>query len=126
MPHSSAIQTLQTLGLNTHAPALVAHTSSLTTSLPTVTHPLTPPLLAVSGESSCSKTTDTVVVAPGIPALKQSLVDLILADKYVDLGELPPAKGFSKPLSALSSGLGGQVVLQHASSPATSFRSTKG
>ena len=55
-----------------------------------------------------------MVVAPRIPALKQFLVDLILADKYIDLGELPPAKDFSKPLSFLFSGLGGQVVLLQA------------
>jgi len=77
--------------------------------------------MAIS-ECSSSKASDTVVVAPGILALKQSLVDLILADKYIDLGELPPAKGFSKPLAPLSSGLGGQVVLLQAADLAQAKR----
>ena len=64
------------------------------------------------GESS--KSSDTIVVAPGIPPLKRSLVDQILADKFIDLGDLPPAKSFSKPLSTLASGLDGNVVLLHA------------
>ena len=42
------------------------------------------------------------------------MVELILSGKYVDLGKLPPAKGFSKPLSSLSSSIEGQVVLLQA------------
>ena len=41
-------------------------------------------------------------------------MDLIRADRYVDLGELPHAKGFSKPLTSLSHCLEGQVVLIQA------------
>ena len=103
MPNSSAIGAL---GIRTNSTADTA--TSPARSLPSLTGALTSPLVAV-GESSSSKTADTVVVDAGIPALKQSVVDLILADKYVDLGELPPAKGFNKPLSALSSGLGWQL-----------------
>ena len=61
-----------------------------------------------------SKASDTIVVVPGIPALKRAIVDLIRADRYVDLGELPPAKGFSKPLTSLHHCLEGQVVLIQA------------
>lgn len=64
------------------------------------------------GESS--KASDTIVVATGVPALKRSMIELIVSGRYVDLGELPPAKGFTKPLSAISSALEGQVVLLQA------------
>ena len=106
-------QHYRSLGPWNPLPSSTVHTSSPTTSLPAIYHPLTSPLMAIS-ECSSSKASDTVVVAPRIPALKQFLVDLILADKYIDLGELPPAKDFSKPLSFLFSGLGGQVVLLQA------------
>ena len=67
-----------------------------------------------------SKASDVIIVAPGIPPLKRSLVDQILAGKFIDLGDLPPAKSFSKPLSALASGLDGNVVLLHATELAQS------
>jgi hypothetical protein len=51
------------------------------------------------------------VVAPGVPALKRSLVEQILEGKFVDLGEFPPAKGFSKTPAALSSDMEGKIVL---------------
>lgn len=60
------------------------------------------------------KATDTVVVAPGVPALKRSLVELISSDRYIDLGELPPAKGHSKPTAGLANSLDGRVILMQA------------
>lgn len=59
---------------------------------------------------------DTVVVAPGVPALKRSLVEQVLDGKFVDLAELPPAKCFSKPLTALSSDVEpeGKIMLLQA------------
>ncbi len=68
----------------------------------------------IRNEGESSKASDAIVVAPGLPPLKRSLVDNILAGKFVELGELPPAKGLSKPLSAMASGLEGQIVLLHA------------
>jgi hypothetical protein len=53
-------------------------------------------------------------VAPGVPALKRSLVEQILEGKFVDLGEFPPAKGFSKTPAALSSDMEGKIVLLQA------------
>ena len=38
----------------------------------------------------------------------------MLSGAYVDFGELSPAKGFSKPLSALTQGMDGQIVLLQA------------
>lgn len=35
--------------------------------------------------------------------------------KFIDLGELPPAKGFSKPLSSMVSSMEGKVILMQAS-----------
>ena len=54
---------------------------------------------------------NTVVVVPGIPAIKKALAESILAGECIDLAELPPAKGRSK---TLPSSLEGQVVLLHA------------
>ncbi len=71
-------------------------------------------LQPVPSLASSSKAMDTMVVAPGVPALKRSLVDLILAGKYTDLGELPPAKGFGKAPAALSSDVEGKFVLLQA------------
>ena len=55
-----------------------------------------------------------IVVAPGVPAQKRSLVELILAGKFVHLGEFPPAKGFGKSPLALSSDAEGKIVLLQA------------
>ena len=44
----------------------------------------------------------------------QPLVELILARTFVDLGEFPPAKGFGKSQSALSSDVEGKTVLLQA------------
>ena len=63
------------------------------------------------GTSYGSGATGTVVVAPGIPAIKKWLAESILAGECVDLVELPPAKGRGKNLSG---SLEGQVVLLHA------------
>ena len=93
------------------AAAPISSWTALTSSTPTSRMD---PFLPKANLGEHSKATDTIVVTPGIPALKCSMVDLILSRKYVDLGELPPAKGFSKLLSSLSSGLEGQVVLLQA------------
>ena len=66
------------------------------------------------GASSSPKASDTIVMAPGVPALRRSMVELIKAGKFVDLGELPPAKGFGKTTSALSSDTEGRIVLLQA------------
>ena len=58
-----------------------------------------------------SGATGTVVVAPGIPAIKKWLAESILAGECIYLAELPPAKGRGKNLSGP---LEGQVVLLHA------------
>ena len=63
------------------------------------------------GTSRGSGATGTVVVAPGIPAIKKWLAESILAGECIDLAELPPAKGRGKNLSGT---LEGQVVLLHA------------
>ena len=63
------------------------------------------------GTSCGSGATGTVVVAPGIPAIKKWLAESILAGECIDLAELPPAKGRGKNLSG---SLEGQVVLLHA------------
>ena len=63
------------------------------------------------GTSYGSGATGTVVVAPGIPAIKKWLAESILAGECIDLAELPPAKGQGKNLSGP---LEGQVVLLHA------------
>ena len=70
--------------------------------------------VAMAGAAGSSKAMDTIVVAPGVPALKRSLVDLILAGKFTDLGELPPARGFGKTPAALSSDVEGKIVLLQA------------
>ena len=76
-------------------------------------------LLAVQSASagvagSTPKASDTIVVAPGVPVLKRSLVELITGGKFVDLGELPPAKVFGKTPSTLTSDMEGKIVLMQA------------
>ena len=80
------------------------------------------PLMALVGGSTplASKPPERVIVAPGAPALKRSMVQLMLFGAYVDFGELPPAKGFSKPLPALTQGMDGQIVLLQATDLAQS------
>ena len=46
----------------------------------------------------------------GVPALKHSLVELIITGKFMDHGELHPAKSFGKMPSALSSNVEGIYV----------------
>ena len=53
----------------------------------------------------------TIIIAPGIPAIKKWLATSILADEFIDLTKKAPAKGRSKPLNR---GLEGQIVLLHA------------
>ena len=52
-----------------------------------------------------------VTAGAGLPALPKKLVDKIIANEYIDFGELPPAKG---KVRALPAGLEGQVVLIQA------------
>lgn len=114
---------LSSLNLNA---GLTSVSKSLTSNLMTssqnttvVTQSFSSPLLALGGNpstpqatlSQLSGSTGTVVVAPGIPAIKKWLVDSILAGECIDLAELPPAKGRSK---SLTGSLEGQVVLLHA------------
>ena len=49
-----------------------------------------------------------VTAEAGLPALPKKLVEKIIANEYIDFGELPPAKG---KVRALPAGLEGQVVL---------------
>ncbi len=44
-----------------------------------------------------SKAPDTIVVLPGIPPLRRSVVETIQSGAFLDFAELPPAKGLSKP-----------------------------
>ena len=91
MPNSSAIGAL---GIRTNSTADTA--TSPARSLPSLTGALASPLVAVGGSSS-SKNADTVVVDAGIPALKQSLVDLILADNMWTWGSYPQPKASTNP-----------------------------
>ena len=52
------------------------------------------PLLAQSRSAMAS---DMIVVTPGIPALKRSLVELTLAGKFVDVGEFPLLRDLANP-----------------------------
>ena len=52
-----------------------------------------------------------VSAGAGLPALPKKMVERILANKYIDFSELPPAKG---KVRSLPSGLEGQVVLVQA------------
>ncbi len=106
MPSSGSILSL---GLG----SFPSRPTPLTSTLGRDSHPSLPPTLPAlptipSVLPSTSKASDTVVAAP---ALKRSLVDQILAEKYVDFGELPPAKGLGK---AMSGDAKGQIVLIQA------------
>lgn len=110
MPSSNA---LGAIGLNTIAS--LPSTSGLSFA---VANPLMASIPSTSATSS--KAQDVVVVAPGTPGLKRSMVELILSGAYIDLVELPPAKGSSKPLSALNQGMEGHIVLPQAADLAQS------
>lgn len=60
------------------------------------------------------------MVAPGIPALRRSLVEAIQAGKYIDFGELPPARGLAKAPSSLASDTEGKIFLLQAADYAQS------
>ena len=47
----------------------------------------------------------------GLPALPKKLIARILANEYVDLAELPPAKGKARPMTQA---LEGQIVVVQA------------
>ncbi len=79
--------------------------------------PTIPSLLSASPSTS-----DTV---PGLPALKRSLVDQVLAGKYVDFGELPPAKGLGKASPTMSGDVEGKIVLIQAADYLQSRRQVK-
>ncbi len=53
----------------------------------------------------------TIVLAPGLPALKRTVVQSILEGQFIDFAELPPAKGRTK---AVAGELEGQVLLLQA------------
>ncbi len=67
----------------------------------------------------------TSKASPGLPALKRSLVDQVLAGKYVDFGELPPAKGLGKASPTMSGDMEGQIVLIQAADYLQSRRQVK-
>ncbi len=52
-----------------------------------------------------------VATGPGLPALPNKVVDNIVANRYVDFTELPPAKGKGR---SVSQGIEGQVVVIQA------------
>ncbi len=52
-----------------------------------------------------------VSIGPGLPSLPKRLVERIGTGEYVDFGELPPAKGKSRPLPQAGEG---QVVVVQA------------
>ena len=109
-PTASALPSLP-LSMS-HTVPFPASATTLSSSQPGGTQPTIIPTLA--GASSGSKAADTVVAAPGVPALKRSLLEQIWEGKCVDLGELPPAKGFGKTPAALSSDVEGRIVLLQA------------
>ena len=97
---------------------------------PPTSHPSLPPTLPAlptipSVLPSTSKASETVVAALGLPALKPSLVDQILAEKYMDFGELPPAKSLGKASPAMSGDAEGQIVLIQAADYLQSRRQVK-
>ena len=109
---SSAIS--QPLATGSIPSALITTPASLASLLSGGIQPaaITPSLAGAAAGSY--KATDTIVVAPGVPALKRSLVDLILAGKFADLGELPPARSYGKTPAALTSDVEGKIVLLQA------------
>ena len=122
MPSSGSIRSL---GLGSFSSGLTPPTSALggssPLSLPTIpSMPTIPSLLPIT-----SKASDTIVAAPGLPALKRSLVDQIISAKYVDFGELPPAKGLGKAPPSMSGDTEGQIVLIQAADYLQSRRQVK-
>ena len=63
---------------------------------------------ALAAPAPRGSTLNMVVVAPGLPSISAALRDAILAGQFVDLTELPPAKGNVKPISGE---LEGKVLL---------------
>ena len=109
----SAMSSLPVFSLPTsHTLASATTTSAATMTFSGGTLPAI--ISSLAGGSSSSKATDPIVVAPGVPALKRSLVEQIQEGKFVDLGELPPAKGFGKMPASLSGDMDGQIVLLQA------------
>ncbi len=51
-----------------------------------------------------SMTPKFVVVAPGLPSLDRNLVDLILTNQFIDLADLPPARGRTPATNKLLEG----------------------
>jgi len=60
-----------------------------------------------------------VLMAPGLPCLPQKMIDRIVAGKYIDFNDLPPAKGLSK---AIPPYLEGQVIVVQAEELMTSWK----
>ena len=111
MPSSAA---LRAIGLGTMANLPDTSNSTMTSTTPIMS------ILAGTAAGPSNRPPDTVTISPGAPALKRSMVQLMCSGAYIKLGELPPAKGFSKPLSSLTQGMDGQVVLLQATDLAQS------
>jgi len=70
------------------------------------------PKAGLSGAVTAVKAALSLVsIGPGLPALPKRLVERICAEEYLDFGELPPAKGRSRPLPQAGDG---QVVVVQA------------
>jgi hypothetical protein len=52
-----------------------------------------------------------VSLGPGLASLPKKLIDRIRADEYVDLAEMPPAKGKARPVPQMGEG---QVIVVQA------------
>ena len=111
MPSSAA---LRAIGLGTMANLPNTSSSTMSSTTPIMS------ILAGTAAGLSNRPPDTVIISPGAPALKRSMVQLMCSGAYIELGELPPAKGFSKPLSSLTQGMDGQVVLLQATDLAQS------
>ena len=61
--------------------------------------------------SSGGSTQSSTPLGTGLPALPKKLIARILANEYVDLAELPPAKGKARPMTQA---LEGQIVVVQA------------
>ena len=63
------------------------------------------------GSSSSQPPTPLVAIGTGLPALPKKLIARVLAHDYIDLAELPPAKGKGRPMPQ---SLEGQIIVIQA------------
>ena len=63
------------------------------------------------GSSSSQPPTPLVAIGTGLPALPKKLIARVLANDYIDLAELPPAKGKGRPMPQ---SLEGQIIVIQA------------